>query len=55
MKKISVPKKLYLFLMLLFLYAPIGTLMVLSFNESKSRSHWDGFTFDWYISLFQNE
>ena len=29
--------------------------MVLSFNSSKSRSKWGGFTFKWYISLFQNQ
>ena len=27
-----------------FLYAPIFTMMVLSFNQSKSRTHWGGFT-----------
>ena len=47
--------KLYLTLVLIFLYAPIATLMVLSFNSSKSRAHWGGFTFDWYISLLSNE
>jgi spermidine/putrescine transport system permease protein len=30
-------------------------LIVLSFNSSKSRSKWGGFTFDWYKKLFQNE
>lgn len=29
--------------------------MVLSFNESKTRAKWGGFTFKWYIALFQNE
>ena len=48
-------KKLYLFLILLFLYAPIIVLIVLSFNESKSRSKWGGFSFKWYEELFQNE
>ena len=48
-------KKFYSIFILLFLYAPILTLMALSFNASKSRSHWGGFTFDWYISLFEDE
>ena len=48
-------KKLYLTLIFIILYAPIVTLMVLSFNDSKSRSKWGGFTGKWYISLFQNE
>lgn len=47
--------KTYLTLVLIFLYAPIATLMILSFNSSKSRAHWGGFTFDWYIGLFENE
>lgn len=42
-------------LVLLFLYLPIGVLIVFSFNQSKSRSLWTGFTFDWYLHLFQNQ
>ena len=34
----------YLVLVLVFLYAPILVMMVLSFNSSKSRSQWGGFT-----------
>ena len=34
----------YLVLILIFLYAPIVTMMVLSFNSSKSRTQWGGFT-----------
>ena len=48
-------KKLYLTLIFIILYAPIVTLIVLSFNDSKSRSKWGGFTGKWYVSLFQNE
>lgn len=51
----SVLKKLYIALIILFLYAPIGTLIVLSFNKSKTRAKWGGFTLNWYVSLFQNE
>ena len=51
----SVMKKIYIALIILFLYAPIGTLIVLSFNASKTRAKWGGFTFNWYVSLFQNE
>ena len=47
--------KIYLSLILLFLYAPIATLVVLSFNASKTRAKWGGFTLKWYQSLFQNE
>ena len=45
----------YIGLVIFFLYAPILVLVVLSFNESKSRSKWGGFTLDWYRELFSNE
>ncbi len=47
-------QKSYFALILLFLYAPILTLVVLSFNTSKSRAVWGGFTFDWYVQMFQS-
>lgn len=47
-------KKIYVALIFLFLYAPIATLVVLSFNASKTRSKWGGFTVKWYVSLLQN-
>lgn len=52
-KKIS--QKVYVALILIFLYAPILTLIVLSFNESRSMAVWKGFTVQWYLDLFQNE
>lgn len=48
-------RTIYISLIILFLYAPILTLIVLSFNASKSRAQWGGFTFKWYQSLFENE
>ena len=51
----KVLKKIYMGLILLFLYAPIGALIVFSFNESRSRSHMTGFTFKWYLQLFTKE
>lgn len=47
-------KKAYIFLIVFFLYAPIATLIVMSFNASKSRAKWGGFTLKWYASLFQD-
>lgn len=52
MKKLS---KVYMALVLLFLYVPIFVLIVFSFNSTKSRSVFSEFTFDWYIKLFHNE
>lgn len=46
--------RFYLGLIILFLYAPILVLIVLSFNSSRSRVKWGGFTFDWYVRLFSN-
>ena len=48
-------QNLYLLLIVIFLYAPIMTLMVLSFNSSRTRAKWGGFTGKWYVSLFQDE
>lgn len=48
-------KRFYTFLIFGFLYAPIVVLAVFSFNDSKSTAKWDGFTIDWYKSLFQND
>ena len=45
----------YNFLILFFLYAPIFVLITFSFNSSRSRSVWTGFTFDWYRSLVQDD
>jgi len=47
-------KKMYLGAILFFMYAPIFLLMVFSFNASRARNTWEGFTFDWYIELFSN-
>lgn len=47
-------KKLYGFLIYLFLYAPILILIIFSFNNSKSRGSWGGFTLKWYSALFKD-
>lgn len=44
----------YLVLIMIFLYAPIATLMVLSFSNSKSRTQWGGFTLRWYGEMFES-
>ena len=41
--------------MYLFLYAPIISLAVFSFNDAKSMAKWSGFSLRWYQVLFQNE
>ena len=52
MKKII--QRIYLIFIFVLLYAPILTLIVLSFNNSRTRAKWGGFTTKWYISMFEN-
>ncbi len=47
-------KGLYLALVVLFLYLPIATLIVLSFNSGKSMNAWKGFSLEWYKEMFEN-
>ena len=47
-------QRIYLALIFLLLYAPIAALIVLSFNASKTRAKWGGFTTKWYTQLFSN-
>ncbi len=46
--------KIYTALILMFLYVPIFVLIVFSFNETKSRTVYTGFTLRWYTKLFHN-
>ena len=46
--------RIFMGLAFLFLYAPIFVLIVFSFNDSKSRTVWNGFTLNWYVELFQD-
>lgn len=47
--------KIYNGFIFTFLYAPIAVLIIYSFNDSKNRVQWGGFTLDWYRDLFSNE
>ena len=46
--------RIYILIIMLFLYLPILTLIVLSFNDAKSMSVWTGFSLHWYQELFQS-
>ena len=46
--------KIYMVLIFLFMYAPIFLLLVFSFNSTKSRSVWTGFSLRWYQELFRD-
>ena len=54
-KKASAIKKTCIAAIMTFLYAPIVVLILFSFNKSKSRALWTGFTLDWYRKMFTNE
>lgn len=44
----------YMGLIYLFLYLPIGVLIVYSFNSNKYSAVWKGFTWQWYTQLFND-
>ncbi len=52
MKTVS---RIYTALILLFLYAPLFIMVLFSFNEANSLSHFTGFSLHWYEQLFQSE
>lgn len=45
---------LYIALIMLFLYAPMIVMIVLSFNASNSTSVMSGFSLKWYEEMFRN-
>ncbi len=47
-------KRFYMFLIFLFLYAPIIMLILFSFNSGKSSGSWEGFSLKWYGLLFKD-
>ncbi len=53
--KMSSLSKLYVALIMIFLYAPIIVMIVFSFNDSASTSVINGFSLRWYKSLMQDD
>lgn len=51
LKPISV---IYACLVYIFLYLPIAVVIAFSFNTSRMNVIFEGFTFDWYISMWSN-
>ena len=51
MKKLS---RVYIALILVFLFAPIAVLIFFSFNSGSSTSVFEGFSLRWYKELFKN-
>lgn len=46
---------IYLILVFLFLYLPIFVLIIYSFNSSRLRGNFEGFSLIWYKKLFTNK
>lgn len=53
-KKTGILSKIYIAILLIFLYSPIAVLIFYSFNNGKTTV-WKGFTFKWYIQLFRDD
>ena len=52
--KRGLPSRVVLSAVIVFLYAPILALVVLSFNDSRFSVHWHGFTLRWYARLLHD-
>lgn len=53
-KKTGICSKIYIALMMFFLYVPIAVLIFFSFNEGKTTV-WKGFSLKWYEELFKDD
>ena len=51
----KVLSRIYIPLIFILLYLPIIIVILFSFNEAGSMSHFDGFSFKWYAELFEDE
>ena len=47
-------RNLYIWLVMIFLFLPIGILVLFSFNNSELNVVWQGFTTEWYGKLLDN-
>ncbi len=54
-RKMAPISKFYVFLIMLFLYAPIFVMIFFSFNSSASTGVFTGFSLKWYQSLMNDE
>jgi len=53
-RKNGIFSKIYVGLCFTFFYLPILVMIIFSFNDSKSLSHFTGFSMQWYEELFSN-
>ena len=55
MQKNNAFARIFNILVYVFLYLPIVVLIIFSFNDSKSRTVWSGFSLHWYQELLHDE
>ena len=55
MQKNNAFARVFNILVYAFLYLPIVVLIIFSFNASKSRTVWAGFSLQWYQELLRDE
>lgn len=53
-KKIGIFSKIYIFIIMAFFYIPIIYTVIFSFNSSKSLTHFEGFSLQWYDKMFND-
>lgn len=53
-KKTSFISKIYILLIFIFLYAPIGVMTLFSFNSTASTYTFGGFSLHWYKEMFSD-
>ncbi|EGD59285.1 binding-protein-dependent transport systems inner membrane component [Novosphingobium nitrogenifigens DSM 19370] len=49
------PLRLWVGAVLLFLYLPLASLVLFSFNDSRRTIRWEGFTVDWYGKMMGDD
>ncbi len=50
--KSKIFSKILMILFFVIYYAPLLSIIIFSFNDARSVTHWGGFTFGWYRELF---
>lgn len=50
----ALPSRLFMFLIFVFMYAPIVVVMFFSFNEGSSNTVFTGFSLKWYKEVFES-
>ena len=53
-KKTGIFSKIYIFIIMAFFYIPIIYTVIFSFNSSRSLTHFEGFSLQWYEKMFND-